>query len=123
LLSHHIRLAITLVALASCQDPPPLYPATAPDEIRKACAHTDRKCTACHDRERIVYARHTALEWRTTVERMRRFPGSGITPEDTEIIMQCLSYNAESSRAVPASPDLVATQDGRHCEPLQSSTR
>jgi len=122
-LFHHLRLAITLAALTSCQEPPPpLYPASAPAEVRQACALTDQKCTACHDRDRIVYARHTALEWRTTVERMRRFPGSAITPEDTTIIMKCLSYNAESS-LIPASRDLFAARDGRRCEPLQSSAR
>ena len=88
---------LALLAMISCQEPPPLYPATAPAEIREACAVANRKCTACHDRDRIVYARHNQAEWRTTVERMRRFPGSGISPDEVEIILRCLNYSAESA--------------------------
>ena len=75
-----------------------MYPASAPPEIREACAVTSRKCTACHDHERIVSARQTPLEWRTTVERMRRYPGSAISPADIEIILRCLNYHSTTSR-------------------------
>jgi hypothetical protein len=92
-----------LVASVSCQETPPLYPASAPNEIREACAVTAQKCTACHERDRIVYARHNPTEWRTTVERMRKFPGSGIAPADVEVVLRCLTYSAESSVDSPAS--------------------
>ncbi len=90
-------LAGALVALVSCQDVPPLYPSNAPVQIREACVLTEQKCTACHDRDRIVYARHNATEWRTTVDRMRRFPGSSISAAETEDIVRCLSYRVEAS--------------------------
>ncbi|MBA2543934.1 MAG: hypothetical protein H0V17_30100, partial [Deltaproteobacteria bacterium] len=80
-----------------CQEAPLLYPSNAPIQIREACALTERKCTQCHDRERIVYARHNPAEWRNTVERMRRFPGSAISVADTDTIVRCLSYSSESS--------------------------
>jgi hypothetical protein len=83
--------------MVSCSETPPLFPASAPIQIREACALTEQKCTACHDRERIVYARHNATEWRNTVDRMRRFPGAAISAADSEIIVRCLSYNVESS--------------------------
>jgi hypothetical protein len=99
---HRVVVVGLLSALAACQEAPPLYPASAPDEVRQACALTNRKCTACHDRDRIVDARHNESEWRTTIERMRRFAGSGISPADGEIILRCLSYSA-GSVLTPAS--------------------
>ncbi|MEO8704710.1 MAG: hypothetical protein ABI867_31935 [Kofleriaceae bacterium] len=97
----HRLLAGALVAVVACQETPPLFPATAPENIREACALAERKCTACHERDRIVDARHTVTEWRTTVERMRRFPGSGITPADTEVILRCVSYNSDAAVLAP----------------------
>jgi hypothetical protein len=105
---HRYVLACSLLAILSCQEPPPLYPASAPPEIVEACAVANRKCTACHDRDRIVYARHNQAEWRTTVERMRRFPGSAISPDEIEIILRCLNYSAESAFVAPPSLDLRA---------------
>lgn len=97
----HSRYLLAALAIAACQETPPLYPENAPDEIREACALTSQKCTACHERDRIVYARHNPREWRATVERMRKFPGSGISPEDVEIVLRCLSYSAEASSTTP----------------------
>jgi hypothetical protein len=90
------RLALAGVcSLAACQEPPPLFPPTAPDDIRQACALTQQKCTACHDRDRIVSSHRTMAEWRVTVERMRRIPGSSISLGDGEIILRCLTYSSE----------------------------
>lgn len=107
--SSRLLLLGALVAISACQETPPLIPASAPDEIREACALAQRKCTACHDRDRIVYARHNQTEWRTTVERMRKFPGSGISPADIEIVLRCLNYSAEASAMPPASSAPLAT--------------
>jgi hypothetical protein len=75
-----------------------LYPANAPMPIQEACKLTEQKCTACHDRERIVYARNnSAVEWRTTVDRMRRMPGAAITAADSETIVRCLSYSDQAA--------------------------
>ena len=88
---------LALIALAACTEPPPLYPATAPPEIAEACSLTVRKCTACHDRDRIVYARHSPDEWRNIVEKMRRLPGSSITAAEGDIILRCLIYRTQST--------------------------
>ncbi len=87
---------IACAATVACQEPAALYPASAPIQIREACELTERKCTACHDRERIVDAHHTELEWSTTVDRMRRFPGSAISVADKDVIVRCLSYRVDS---------------------------
>ena len=100
---------IACVTSVACQEPTPLYPASAPLKIRQACELTERKCTACHDRDRIVDARYTELEWRTTVDRMRRFPGSGISAAESEVIVGCLSYRVETF----ASPTSQHTLDDR----------
>lgn len=89
-------VAVALAGLISCQDPLPLYPANAPLEIRQACAVTVQRCTACHESDRIVDARHTPAGWRNTVKRMRTFPGSGISLDDVETILFCLDSRAEA---------------------------
>jgi hypothetical protein len=91
-----------IAVVSACTEAPPLYPPTAPPEIREACALTSRKCTQCHERDRIVYARHSSSEWRVTVERMRKFPGSAIYPADIDVIMRCLNYSNDPSSG-PAS--------------------
>jgi len=123
LLSHRRLLASALVTVAACQEPAPLYPKTAPSGIQEACALTERKCTACHDRDRIVDARNDSVaQWQMTVDRMRRMPGSSITRADSEMILRCLTYNAQSSMIAPGFPVLVA-DGGRRCELRQSSAR
>lgn len=96
-LTHRFVLACAWVAVVSCQDAIPLYPPTAPPEIREACALAERKCTACHDRDRLLYTRQSAPAWRATIERMRLIPGSAISPLDGEIILRCMSFSAEAA--------------------------
>ncbi len=122
LLVHRVVFACFAVTLAACQEAPPLYPATAPAEVREACALTQRKCTLCHDRDRIVDARHNVTEWRNTIERMRRFGGSGISPADGEIILKCLSYTAEST-LTPISPEQHALAGPSCLLPMIQSAR
>lgn len=76
--------------LVACQETPALYPATAPPEIRQACELTEQRCTTCHERDRIVYARMNTEDWRETIDRMRRMPGSTIKPGETDTILYCL---------------------------------
>ena len=92
-----VRSAV-LVLLWACQEPTPLYPPSAPLEIREACALTQRKCTQCHDRDRIIEAQFGVVEWRNTVERMRQIPGSSIAPANAEVIVHCLTYRGEPRR-------------------------
>jgi hypothetical protein len=107
----HLRraLACASVLLVACTETPPLYPANASPEIVEACALTVRKCTACHDRDRILTARLTAAEWRDTVEEMRRIPGSAISEPERDIILQCLLKRTTSSARL-GSPCFVAVR-------------
>jgi hypothetical protein len=87
---------VICLALAACQPAAPLYEPSAPPDIREACALTERRCTACHDRDRIVDAHFTRDEWPRTVERMRQMPGSTIAPNETDIILRCLLHRVDS---------------------------
>lgn len=66
--------------------------ARTPPTVRDACAVTERKCSRCHDLERIRLAHHELVDWPVYVDRMRRMPGSGITVDDTTVILRCLSW-------------------------------
>ena len=90
-----------LAAIVACSGPPPLFATDAPSEVREACNVMIQRCTACHETDRIAYARHTQEEWLNTVNRMRRFPGSGISPDDVPVIMRCLSPRAQRSLLEP----------------------
>jgi hypothetical protein len=85
------------IALAACTETAPLYPSNAPRDVVAACELTQRKCTACHDKDRIVTARYSAEEWRETVEEMRLLPGSTITAAERDIILRCLLPRATSA--------------------------
>jgi hypothetical protein len=85
-----LRLVLVASLAVACQQTPPLYAPDASSDLRAACALTEQRCTACHERDRVVYADKTPDEWRTTVERMRRLPGSSIAPSETDTILKCL---------------------------------
>jgi hypothetical protein len=90
--AHRLLPAIALVAFAACQNPTPLYPDNAPPDIVEACTLAQRKCTACHDRDRIDDAQMNEADWTDTVTRMRRFPGSNISPAEGQVILRCLLH-------------------------------
>jgi len=104
---HHV-VAFTLLALAACAEPPPLYPPSAPSDIQAACALTERRCSECHDRDRIVAAHKTHEEWNATVEKMRQMPGSTIRPDETEVILRCLYYRNDMSFLDAPGPWIAA---------------
>jgi hypothetical protein len=79
----------------ACQATPQLSSPTAPADVRAACALAEQRCTACHERDRLIYADKTPDEWRVTVDRMRRMAGSSIAPSETDTILQCLVYRSK----------------------------
>jgi hypothetical protein len=95
-----ISLAIAAIGLvvAACTPVPPFFEPTAPPDVREACKLTERRCTACHDRDRIVDAHYSRDEWPIIVERMRQMPGSTIAPTETDTILHCLLNRTESAR-------------------------
>jgi hypothetical protein len=99
----HIR-GLVLVLLAACQPQERLVliplseSVRTPPTIREACVLTEQKCSKCHDLERIKVAHHALIDWPSYVEKMRRQPGSAITPEDGSVIVRCLNYLSQRQR-------------------------
>ena len=51
---------------------------------------TERRCSRCHNLERIAGARKDARGWLATINRMRALPGSGISEGDARTILSYL---------------------------------
>jgi hypothetical protein len=54
-----------LAAVVACQRPPVLADGKPSLDLHDACALTERKCSACHERDRIVDAHKDADGWRS----------------------------------------------------------
>jgi cytochrome c-type biogenesis protein CcmH/NrfF len=50
------------------------------------------RCSRCHPLSRVESARHTAAEWKTTVDKMVR-RGARLTPEEETIVVDYLASN------------------------------
>jgi hypothetical protein len=90
--------AVALIAAIACQPAAPLYSPSAPPDVREACTLTERRCTQCHDRGRIVEANYGRAEWMSTIDRMRQMPGSTIAPYETDTILHCLLQRSAGAR-------------------------
>jgi len=76
-----------------------LDPMQLPPELRDDYAVFARRCSKCHA---LARALNSGIErdnvWVSYVTRMRRQPGSGITPGDVEPILRFLRYHASMTR-------------------------
>lgn len=67
--------------------------ATFPPEVQASYDLFTRRCSRCHSLARPLTAQITGREhWSRYVTRMRRQPGSGISPADGETILVFLEY-------------------------------
>ncbi len=67
--------------------------ATFPPEVQGSYELFTRRCSRCHSLARPLTAQITDREhWARYVTRMRRQPGSGISPADGETILVFLEY-------------------------------
>jgi ferredoxin-NADP reductase/mono/diheme cytochrome c family protein len=73
-------------------------------DINMAAATMDKRCSKCHGLERIVGASKDARGWLATVNRMKALPDSGISDEDSRIIVSYLA-----SQMAPKGPLAAAT--------------
>lgn len=95
-----------------------LDPSTMPENVRADYELFARKCSKCHTLARPLNANITDdAQWVLYVNRMRRQPASGISPEDQEIILRFLRYYAAELRRVQAEkqggpPPAPAGADG-----------
>jgi hypothetical protein len=106
--------AATLVSTTyGCERREGLDPSKMPENVRADYQVFAHKCSKCHSLARPLTANITDDEqWVLYVNRMRRQPGSGISPTDQEAILRFLEYyaadlrriQAEKSRGAPAPP-------------------
>jgi ferredoxin-NADP reductase/mono/diheme cytochrome c family protein len=81
--AHQTRMqTVTLAAI----DLPP-----AAIDINLAAATMEKRCSKCHNLDRIVGARKDARGWLATVSRMRALPDSGISEADSRTIVSYLA--------------------------------
>ena len=99
-LAHHARMQT--VSLAAIDLPP------AAIDVNLAAATMEKRCSKCHNLDRIAGARKDARGWLATVNRMRALPGSGISEEDSRIIVSYLASQMAPKGSVAAASREVA---------------
>ena len=82
-LAHHVRMQT--VSLETIDLPP------AAIDLNMAAATMEKRCSKCHTLDRVAGARKDARGWLATVNRMSGLPDSGISEDDSRIIVSYLA--------------------------------
>ncbi len=115
-LAHQAR--IQTVSLAAIDLPP------ASIDINRAAATMEKRCSKCHNLDRIAGARKDAQGWLATVNRMSSLPNSGISAEDSRIIVSYLaSQMAPKGSAGAASLEVARALVDQRCGRCHSLDR
>jgi len=69
-----------------------------PIDVSQARELTEKRCSKCHNLDRVVGARKDAQGWAETIDKMRKLPGAGISDTDVQII---LTYLESQNQAPP----------------------
>src|SRR5215472_12599017 len=64
-------------------------------DVNQASDLMQRRCSKCHNLDRVVGARKDAPGWLATVNRMRAMPGAGISEADVQTIVTYLGSQAQ----------------------------
>ena len=75
-------------------------------DVQASEALMQRRCSRCHNLDRVVGAKKDARGWLATVDRMRGLPGSGISESDEKIILSYL-LSEDSINSSSAQGELV----------------
>jgi hypothetical protein len=109
---------IQTVSLADIDLPP------AAIDINLAAATMEKRCSKCHNLDRIAGARKDARGWLATVNRMRALPDSGISEADSRIIVSYLaSQMAPKGPAGEASLEVARATVDQRCGRCHSLDR
>ena len=115
-LAHQARMQT--VSLEAIDQPP------AAIDINMAAATMEKRCSKCHNLDRIVGSRKDAQGWLATVNRMRAQPDSGISAEDSRIIVSYLaSQMAPKGPAAAASLEVARAIVDQRCGRCHSLDR
>ena len=77
-------------------------------DINMAAATMEKRCSKCHNLDRIVGARKDVRGWLATVNQMKALPNSGISEEDSRIIVSYLASQMAPKGSVAAASLEVA---------------
>src|SRR3984957_19681365 len=94
-LAHQTRMQT--VSLAAIDLPP------AAIDMNLAAETMEKRCSQCHNLDRIVGARKDPRGWLATVSRMRALPDSGISEADSRIIVSYLASQMAPKGTVGSS--------------------
>lgn len=101
-----VLVAALLAAACATAGRDGLDVATLPVEVRPDYTVFARRCSKCHQLARPLGSGiHDDARWADYVDRMRRQPGSGISPADTRPILRFLHYYSSISLASARGPD------------------
>ena len=64
-------------------------------DLNQASELTQKRCSKCHNLDRVLGARKDAQGWITTVDRMRAIPGADISEADAQTIISYLASQAQ----------------------------
>jgi ferredoxin-NADP reductase len=112
-LAHQAR--IQTVSLAAIDLPP------ASIDMSLASAIMEKRCSKCHNLDRIAGARKDARGWLATVNRMKALPDSGISDQDSRTIVSYLASRV--STAGPASREVARALVDQRCGRCHSLDR
>ena len=85
---------------------------------------TQKRCSKCHNLDRVVGARKDAHGWMRTVERMRDMPGAGISDTDAQMIVSYLvSQNPVQDSGSAAKMEVARALVDQRCARCHSLDR
>ncbi len=85
-------------------------------DLQSSEALTQKRCSRCHNLDRVVGARKDARGWVATVNNMRVLPGSGISGTDARIILSYLiSQNSIDSSSAQGELTVGKALVDSHC--------
>ena len=88
-----VALSLSAVGCEAHETPEGLRASSLPEEVRNDYEIFEQRCSKCHSLARPLQSGITDDGfWKEYVERMRRQPGSGISPSDEEPILRFLHY-------------------------------
>ena len=112
------RSEMQTVSLADIDLPP------AAIDVSLAAAKMEKRCSKCHNLDRIAGARKDARGWLATVNRMRALPDSGISEEDSRVIVSYLaSQMVPKGSAGPADLEVARALVDQRCGRCHSLDR
>jgi ferredoxin-NADP reductase/cytochrome c2 len=92
-------------------------------DLNLAAATMEKRCSKCHNLDRIAGARKDAPGWLATVNRMRSLPDSGISQADSRIIVSYLASQMAPKKSAIANLEVGRALVDQRCGRCHSLDR